>query len=177
MSDVCNVDQSILADPANEEARSLDYFVNGAAFLANWLHNHDFTNTRVFVEVMALLDLFGQDRSGMESDRIIGAATDVCEFGTVGAALYRLGATENSQMRTELNRYATDADGGIGYFYLFYIAGWLAGKGWTVDFVPESRDPHEKRPDLRAEKGGRHIFIEANAKQPAVAADTPDRLW
>ena len=35
----------------------------------------------------------------------------------------------------------------------------------------------EKRPDIRAERGGRPVFIEANAKQPRVLADTPDRLW
>ncbi len=177
MPDVAVVNGIILGDPANEERDPVEYYVNGTAHLANWLSNHGLEGSGVFREAVDLLDYFSRDVADREPGRAVTAATALAELGTVGAAAYLLRDRQNNQMRTELERYATDADGGAGYFYLFYIAGRLAGRGWKVDFVRESHDPGARRPDLRAERGGAHIFIEANAKQPTIPVETTDRLW
>ncbi len=60
---------------------------------------------------------------------------------------------------------------------LFYIAGTLAAKGFNVSFVPEQGKQGTKTPDLLAKKGGRKIWIEANAKQPKRTIDTPKKIW
>ena len=124
---------------------------------------------------MGVLNYFSQDVADREPLREVPVATTLAEIGTVGAAAYLLRDRQNNQMRTELERYATD-DGGVGYFYLFYIAGRLAGRGWTVNFVAESHDAG-KAAGPAHQRGGAHIFIEANAKQPTIPVETTDRLW
>jgi hypothetical protein len=64
----------------------------------------------------------------------------------------------------------------IGNQYLFYIAGTLAAAGYDIEFVTEQGRSALKTPDLRASKAGKNTWIEANAKSPVTAVDTPQRL-
>jgi hypothetical protein len=46
-----------------------------------------------------------------------------------------------------------------------------------VGFVPEAGKQNRKTPDLWADKNGKRILIEANAKQPVRTIDSPEREW
>lgn len=96
------------------------------------------------------------------------------EYGIIGKALYFLKQPlTQAQFKRELMRYASRPDELIGNHYLFYLAGLLAEKGYTVNFVPESTFP---TPDLEINKSGSTYFIEANARQRRRIIDDPTDL-
>ena len=143
MSELCNVDETLLYDPTNDERRPLDYYINGVAFLANWLESHRLDASPLFSELLRLCQHFEREPAEREKGFDVEIANSAVLYGSVGAAASWLRGRENAQMRTELERFATDAQALPGNFYLFYIAGLLAGRGWTIDFVRESQIPRE----------------------------------
>jgi hypothetical protein len=115
----------------------------------------------------------GSDR---DNEQAVEASLDLSICGNVGKALWFLRGNADVQLRREVNRLANDPDVLIGNLFLFYIAGTLAAKGYKVDFVPERGKEGQQTPDLRAEKDGNAIWIEANSKQPKRSINTPERL-
>jgi hypothetical protein len=107
------------------------------------------------------------------------ATFDLALLSPVGRALWHLRdrLAADPQLRLELERLASDREALVGNQYLFYIAGTLASKGYEVEFVPEQGKQQKKTPDLRASKGRKTIWIEANAKQPKREINSAERLW
>jgi len=174
----CHVDEALLADPSNEESASLDYYFHATAHLLNVLHaDAKLRKSSLYAQVMALVEFWNADPSERNNTKAYDAAIDAHLFGTVGKALWYLRGKNDPQLRKELGRLATEESALIGTHYLFYIAGTLAAKGFNVSFVPEQGKHGAKTPDLLAEKDGRKIWVEANAKQPTRTVDTPEKIW
>jgi hypothetical protein len=172
------VNQIILDDPSNEHGLlALDYYLNACGHLLNVLDADPKLRhsqlAGLLEHVFAFLGAEPSEHDNTEADE---AAEWLGLFGVVGKALWFLRNKDDAQLRRELRRLATEPQQVIGNQYLFYIAGTLAANGYDIEFVTEQGGAALKTPDLRASKAGKNTWIEANAKSPVTAVDTPQRL-
>ncbi len=178
MDNVADVNEATLNDPGHVEHPTGDFYLHATGYLANWLHNErGFQDTWLHKQSISLLDYLETPKEERNHDAAEGAMLDLHLFGTVGSMLFRLSGHPSPQMRKALARFANNQNELVGNFFLFYLADRLAGADHQVDFVPEAGKREAKTPDLRTEKNGQRVFLEANAKQPTVEVDTPERLW
>ncbi len=178
MDNIADVDERILKDPIHLEHPTGDFYMHATGYLANWLHNErGFKDAWLHGKAVALLGYLEAPKEERNPEAAEGAMLDLHLFGTVGSMLFRLGGKPSPQMRKEIDRFANNQNELVSNFFLFYLADRLAGMGHQVDFVPEAGRQGTKTPDLQAEKNGHRVFLEANAKQPTIEVDTPERLW
>lgn len=166
-------------DPAREEKDSAGFWFMACEYLLDYLGQDDRLRTTPFYDKLFELVGFCREQiinSGNTRKNAENAALDLFYFGTVAKAVWYVTEKEDPQFRRELLRFAKDPDGAIGNHYLFYIAGTLGAHSYRIGFVPEAGKTGEKTPDLWAEKNGRKTWIEANAKQPTRAIDTPEKV-
>jgi hypothetical protein len=175
---VHKVNELMLNDPSNEEGSLvLDYYVNSCAHLSNVLSaDPKLRRSELAGLLERVLAFFETEPSERDDSSAIEQARWLGLFGVVGKALWFLRDEDDPQLRCELTRLAMQPLQVIGSQYLFYIAGTLAAKGYDIEFVREQAGAAVKTPDLRANKAGKDIWIEATTKTPAIAVDTPQRL-
>lgn len=175
---VIKVDESILNDPSNEIKDSLGYYVNAAAHLLKVLSSDKkLRSSELFKFNEKVLDYFHSEPANRRDRNLARIrAEDISVLGTVGKVLWYLDITKDYQLRKELLRLANERNALVGNYFLFYLAGTMAAKGFAVTFVLEQGKNQQKTPDFLAEKNGRRIWIEANAKQPTLPVNTPEGL-
>jgi len=172
------VDETILANPANEETNALPYWIEACAYLFNLIiGDPDLSRLPIGDQLHALLSFWRTKRLSAARADLEDAALDLSYFGPVGKAVWYVTDKKDSQFKRELMRFATDAASAVGNHYLFYIVGTLAANGYKVGFVPEAGKQNRKTPDLWTDKNGKRIWIEANAKQPVRTIYSPEREW
>jgi hypothetical protein len=171
------IDAGILNDPSKEVSATLDFYLNACAHLFNLLSDDPSLRTSPLCELLQQIFATFQtppdkqnERDGIEAAKWLGL------FGPVGKALWYLQPSADPQLRRELNRIANEPKQIIGNQFLFYIAGTLAANGHEIQFVPEQGKAERKTPDIRASKAGKDVWIEANAKQPVTALNTPEKI-
>jgi hypothetical protein len=170
--------QNRLNNISEEETNTLDYWLDGTAYLLNVLRADPKLRTSYLVEeLLALNEFMLSPPDERTFQKNAEAIRQLSNFGPVGKALWFLRKNDQPQLRKELGRLATEKGQFIGTQFLFYVAGTFAGHGFDIQFVPESKGQKNKTPDLRATKNGKTIWIEANAKQPVREVNTPERLW
>lgn len=172
------LNQNRLDNISEEETNTLDYWLEGTAYLLSVLRSDPKLRTSYLVEELMTLNEFMLSPTDERTFQTNAEAIrQLSNFGPVGKALWFLRKNDQPQLRKEFGRLATKKDQFIGTQFLFYVAGTFAGHGFDVEFVPESKGQKDKTPDLRTTKNGKTIWIEANAKQPVRNVDTPERIW
>lgn len=180
MSDTapCNVDASVLADPANEEKDAFKYHLNALGHLVNVLYaDPALRKTPLFDRALGRIAYWATDEDARDNAIAREVLFDTVYLAAVGKALWYIGDKRDPQRRVELDRLARDPGQEVGTQFLFYVAGVFAAKGYEVEFVPERGGSGKKTPDLNVSKGGKTHWVEANAKQPTRPIDTPEKLW
>jgi hypothetical protein len=168
---------TILRDPNHEESDPLAFRVAAVTLLFQALHSDSQLRvTPLYDQILRLLEFINADASTQTNSEAEQALMDLEWFASIGKALAYIGLSTSPQFRRELSRFAAEPDG-AGNQFLFYIAGTLSSKGYDVTFVPERSAAGEKTPDLMAARGGKTVWIEANAKQPTREIDTTERIW
>lgn len=174
----CKIDAAVLDDPSNQEKKPFVHYVQAVAHLMNVLHaTPELRKSWLYDQVASLISFWHADPRDRNNEKAHDAFLDLAWFAPVGQALWHMRAKNDAQLRRELERLATDPEVLVGNQYLFYIAGTLASKGHDITFVPEKGNEGKRTPDLRATRGGKSIWIEANAKQPKRTIDTTEKLW
>jgi hypothetical protein len=151
-------DETILANPANEETNALPYWIEACAYLFNLIiGDPDLSRLPICDQLHALLSFWRTKRLSAARADLEDAALDLSYFGPVGKAVWYVTDKKDSQFKRELTRFATDAASAVGNHYLFYIVATLAANGYKVGFVPEAGKQNRKTPDLWADKNGKRI--------------------
>ncbi len=172
------VDEELLDNPLNEEVAALSYYFQATVHFLNTLEADQ--NLRVLPMRDAAADLveFWNKEPALRDGRDpFDAALDTVFYGTIGKALwFQRQQGISAQLRRELDRLSRDEGAVVGNHYLFYVAGMLGAHGFEVEFVAEEGQIANRTPDLVARKDGRTYWVEANAKQPVIEVDTPERI-
>jgi hypothetical protein len=174
----CAIDDKVLSDPANEETSALLYWLNAVGHLLNVLDEYPrLRKSPLHGQLLSIMRFWATNPQERDKAKAKSELQKLASFAPVGKALWYLDHEKDPQLRLELERLATDPESLVGNQFLFYLAGTLAAQGHALAFVPEKGKHGQKTPDLCAEKNGKEIWIEANAKQPKRTVDTPERLW
>ncbi len=172
------VDETILGNPANEETDTLQYWIQASAYLLNFVSaDPGLSRLPIGEQIKALLLFWKTEGLAASQASLENAALDLSYFGPVGKAVWYVKDKADPQFKKELERFAINPTSEIGNHYLFYIVGTLAANGYELGFVREAGQQNKKTPDLWAEKSGKRIWIEANAKQPVRTIDSAEREW
>jgi len=172
---LCRIDETILNDPSHEERSTLDYYLNATAFLLNTLDDDpNLRTTKLHRDLWSVISYLSSD-DDRDTVQARKAAKWVSYFGPVGKALWHLRDKSDPQLRRELTRLAAQPRQVVGNQFLFYLAGTMAGKGFDIVFEGDI-GTKKKTPDFAATKLGKTTWVEANAKQPRIAVDSPVRI-
>jgi hypothetical protein len=159
------VDAELLSDWRNEELNPHHYAYFACASLANWVEaDGDLRNGRLHQHLTEQLAYWETDLRDRDRTQAKAHYMDLHLLSFAGRTVFRKHGLVERQLRRELRRLSDDPNQIVGTQYLFYMAAVLLERDFEVSFVPEERDA--RTPDLEARKAGRHVFIEANAKQP-----------
>ena len=139
------VDETILANPANEETNALPYWIEACAYLFNLIiGDPDLSRLPIGDQLHALLSFWRTKRLSADRADLEDAALDLSYFGPVGKAVWYVTDEKDPQFKRELTRFAIDPASAVGNHYLFYIVGTLAANGYKVGFVPEAGKQNSK---------------------------------
>jgi hypothetical protein len=171
------VDSRLFEQPNLELSQFLDFSIHSCRHLLNVLsRDSSLSDSKLYSRVHGALLTFSVDPADRKLEETKAATEIVGKHSQIGKALWFLDPSKDAQLLCELQRLAKEEEEDRGTYFLFYIAATLASQGFSITFVPERGKTQQKTPDLRAERNGKVVWIEATTKNIKNPVDTTKAL-